>query len=177
MSILLQNQLAIHSSPAICGIKASNLINMKCDDNIISEIEELNNKYPRLCFYILKKNNDNALVLVYRKNILEKKLFEDDNKSFLDSIGYNTNSVDDMLKSLKERMNNDSFPHEIGVFLGYDLSDIKSYIDGKECLYTGYWKVYSNVNEKKALFNKYTRCKDVVIKMIDKGFPLENYMK
>ncbi len=177
MSILLQNALAIHSSPAICGIKASNLINMKYDDNIISEIEELNKKYPRLCFYILKKNNENALVLVYRKNILEKKLFENDNKLFLDSIGYNTNSVDDMLESLKSRMNNDSFPHEIGVFLGYDLSDIKSYIDGKACLYTGYWKVYSNVSEKKRLFDKYTRCKEAVIRMIDKGFPIENFMR
>ena len=82
-----------------------------------------------------------------------------------------------MLDSLKERINQDSFPHEIGVFLGYDLSDIKSYIDGKECLYVGYWKVYSNVSEKVKLFNKYTRCKNAVIRMLDKGFPIENYMR
>ncbi len=177
MSSLLQKLLAIHSSPAICGIKASNLINVKITDELYEEIEELNKKYPRLCFYVLKNDGNNALILIYRRNVLEKYLFEDDNKSFLDSIGYNTESVEGMLDSLKERINQDSFPHEIGVFLGYDLSDIKSYIDGKECLYVGYWKVYSNVSEKVKLFNKYTRCKNAVIRMLDKGFPIENYMR
>ena len=177
MSNLLQFQLAIHSSPAICGIKASNLINIKINDTLYEEIEELNNKYPNLCFYVLKNDGNNALILIYRRKVLEKKLFENDNKSFLNSIGYNTESVDSMLNSLKERISSDNFPHEIGVFLGYDLSDIKSYIEGKSCLYVGYWKVYSNVEKKKELFEKYTKCKNIVIKMIDKGFPIENFMR
>lgn len=177
MSSLLQSVLAIHSSPAICGIKPSNLVNIKITDELYEEIEELNRKYPRLCFYVLKNDGVNALILIYRRSVLERKLFEDDNKSFLSSIGYDTESVDTMLNSLKERMNYDSFPHEIGVFLGYDLYDIKSYIDGKECLYVGYWKVYSNVNEKKEIFNKYTKCKNTVMKMINRGFPIENFMR
>lgn len=177
MSILLQTCLAIHSSPAICGIKASNLINIKITAELYDEIEELNRKYPNLCFYVLKNDGTKALILIYRKNVLAKSLFEDDNKSFLDKNGYDTTSVETMLASLKERINEDSFPHEIGVFLGYDLSDIKSYIDGKECLYVGYWKVYSNVNAKIELFNKYTRCKNAVIRMINKGFPIENFMR
>jgi hypothetical protein len=82
-----------------------------------------------------------------------------------------------MLLSLRERMEEDSFPHEIGVFLGYDLSDIKSFIEGKECLYVGYWKVYSNVEEKMEIFDKYARCKNAVMRMIDKGYPIENYMR
>ena len=177
MSSLLQHVLAIHSSPAICGIKASNLINIQSTDELYEEIEELNKKYPRLCFYVLKNDGKSALILIYRKDVLEKKLFEDDNKSFLGSIGYDTRSVDSMLNSLKEKMNYETFPHEIGVFLGYDLSDIKSYMDGKECLYVGYWKVYSNVNEKKQIFDKYTKCKNVVLRMLDKGFPIENFMR
>ncbi len=177
MSSLLENVLANHSSPAICGIKASNLINIKITDELYEEIEELNNKYPRLRFYVLKNDGKNALILIYRKEVLEKKLFEDDNKSFLDSIGYDTKSVEGMLNSLKERMEDELFPHEIGVFLGYDLSDIKSYIDGKECLYVGYWKVYSNVNEKKLIFDKYTKCKNAVLRMLNKGFPIENFMR
>ena len=124
MSKVLEQLLAFHSSPAICGIKASNLINIKYSDSIYLEIEELNKKYPRLCFYILKRNKDNVLVLVYRKKVLAKKLNEDDNKSFLLEQGYDVSSVDSMLLCLKERMENDDFPHEIGVFLGYDLSDI-----------------------------------------------------
>ena len=86
-------------------------------------------------------------------------------------------SVDSMLLCLKERMENDDFPHEIGVFLGYDLSDIKAFIKGNACLYVGYWKVYSRVDEKIELFNKYTKCREIVNKMIDKGYPIENFMR
>ena len=69
MSNLLQNILAIHSSPAVCGIKPSNLINVKITDELYEEIEELNKKYPRLCIYVLKNDGCNALILIYRKTI------------------------------------------------------------------------------------------------------------
>ena len=177
MSSLLQNMLAIHSSPAICGIKASNLINIKISDELYEEIEELNNRYPNLCFCVLKNDGTNALILVYRRKVLERYLFKNDNKSFLDSIGYNTESVDEMLSHLKERITMDSFPHEIGVFLGYELEDIKSYIEGEKCLYVGYWKVYSKVQEKKEIFDKFTKCRNAVIRMLNKGFPIENFMR
>ncbi len=39
MSKVLEQLLAFHSSPAICGIKASNLINIKYSDSIYNEIE------------------------------------------------------------------------------------------------------------------------------------------
>lgn len=177
MSTILEQLLANHSSPAICGLKASNLINIKYNDSIYKEIEELNKLYPSLCFYILKKENDMVLILIYRKKVLEKKLFENENILFLKQLGYDTTSVEKMLLCLKDKMTKDEFPHEIGVFLGYDLSDIKSFINGNKCLYVGYWKVYSNLEEKMKLFNKYTKCREIVMKMIDKGYPLENFMR
>ena len=177
MSKILEQVLATHSSPAICGLKASNLINIKYYDSIYLEIEELNKKYPRVCFYILKRNKDSVLVLVYRRNVLERKLNEEDNKSFLFDLGYDVISVDSMLSCLKERIKLKDFPHEIGVFLGYDLSDIKSFIKGNTCLYVGYWKVYSKVDEKIELFNKYNKCREIVNKLIDKGYPIENFMR
>ena len=38
------------------------------------------------------------------------------------------------------------FPHEMGAFLGYPLSDVKGFIEheGKDFLCSGYWKVYSD---------------------------------
>ena len=85
--------------------------------------------------------------------------------------------IESMLDDLKNRLNNEDFPHEIGVFLGYDLDDIKSFIEGEECIYVGYWKVYSKLNEKLEIFNKYTRCRNCVINLIDKGFPIESFMR
>ena len=177
MSTQLQRALAIHSAPALCGIKASNLINVDYSDDLFKEIEELNKKFTNFRFFILKKDKNKVLILIYRKRVLEIELNRNSNKEFLKELGYDVSSIDSMLLCLKERIAYDDFPHEIGVFLGYDLSDIKSFIENKKCLYTGYWKVYSNLDEKLELFSKYTRCKNCVIKMIDKGFPIENFMK
>lgn len=177
MSTQLQRALAIHSAPALCGIKASNLINVDYSDDLFKEIEELNKKFTNFRFYILKKDKNKVLILIYRKRVLERELNRNSNKEFLKELGYDVSSIDSMLQCLNGRIAYDNFPHEIGVFLGYDLSDIKSFIENKKCLYTGYWKVYSNLDEKLELFSKYTRCKNCVIKMIDKGFPIENFMK
>ena len=177
MSTQLQRALAIHSAPALCGIKASNLINVDYSDDLFKEIAELNKKFTNFRFFILKKDKNKVLILIYRKRVLERELNRNSNKEFLKELGYDVSSIDSLLLCLKERIAYDDFPHEIGVFLGYDLSDIKSFIENKKCLYTGYWKVYSNLDEKLELFSKYTRCKNCVIKMIDKGFPIENFMK
>jgi len=177
MSKALERLLAIHSSPAICGIKASNLICIDYSESIYKEIEELNNKYIKLRFYILKKTDSKVLILVYRKNVFEKEIYKEENIKYLASIGYDTNTIDDMLNDLKDRLLNDEFPHEIGVFLGYDLNDIKSFIDGDKCIYVGYWKVYSNLGEKLNIFNRYTRCRNCVINLINKGYPIENFMR
>ncbi|MCR5232196.1 MAG: DUF3793 family protein, partial [Acholeplasmatales bacterium] len=88
-----------------------------------------------------------------------------------------TRSIDNMLNDLKERLKDNEFPHEIGVFLGYDLDDIKSFIKGEKCIYVGYWKVYSKLNEKLEIFDKYTKCKECVINLINKGFPIESFMR
>ena len=177
MSIFLERTLAIHSSPAICGIKASNLINIKYSDDLFKEIEELNSKYPNLSFNILRIIGDKALILIYRKNVLDNELKKKENINYLKSLGYDVSSTSSMINCLKEKIKDNDFPHEIGVFLGYDLSDIKSFVSGKKCIYVGYWKVYSNLEEKKKIFNRYTRCKDCVTRLIDRGFPIENFMR
>ena len=183
MSRKLARILAIHSAPAICGIKASNLIN--CSDNeiesIIEEIEELNKIHnPKVYFKILKVFKDRFLLLVYKRDILEKYIFDENNKNFLISLGYrDSDNLDDYLETLIIRLNtNPDFPHEVGIFLGYDLNDIIEFLNGnKNPIMTGYWKVYSNKLEKEKVFNKYTRCKNCVCKLVDKGFPIENFMK
>ena len=177
MSKTLEKLLALHSSPAICGIKPSNLICIDYDEEIYKEIEELNKSYPKLCFHILKKTENKVLILVYRKQIFERLLNKIEYINYLNNLGYDTSSINSMLEDLRERLSFDSFPHEIGVFLGYDLDDIKSYIDGKKCIYVGYWKVYSKLNEKLQIFNKYTKCRECVINLISKGFPIENFMR
>ena len=177
MSRFLERVLAFHSSPAICGIKAANLISLDYYDSLQEEIGELNLKYQNISFYILQIKNNKVLILVFRKKVLEKHLFENNKKEFLESLGYNTSSIDTMLKDLVSRMELDVFPHEVGVFLGYSLDDIKAFMEGHECLYVGYWKVYSDVEAKKELFERFTRCRNCVTRLVNKGYSLENFMR
>ena len=182
MSDILARMIAIHSSPAICGIKASNLVSFDINEfrDIEEEINELNKLYgPNICFKIMSCKNGRVLVLVYKKKVMDKTLSLKSNEMFLANLGYNIESTDSMIECLKERLNQrDDFPHEIGIFLGYDLNDTIEFLHGnKNCLYVGCWKVYSNVDEKKALFNRYNRCRDCLVKLVDKGYPLENFLR
>lgn len=181
MSSTLAFEFANHCAPAICGIKSSNLINCKFDlfDDLIGEIEELNKKYnPNYKFVILKKTRNNALILVYKTNVLENTIYEVNNYNYLYGIGYPLNEgIDCVIEHLKERINNFSdFPHEIGVFLGYSLDDVLAFNDKtKKCLYVGIWKVYYDVEGKLKIFEKYNRCRDVVVKLLNKGFNIEKF--
>ena len=183
MSNTLAYLLANHCAPAICGIKASNLINCRFDmyDNLLEEIDELNQKYnPRYEFIVLKKTRNNALILVYKRQVLEDSVYKEDNMLYLKENGYPVyDGLDCMLEYLKDRLaNNKDFPNEIGVFLGYSLDDIIAFNDkNKECLYVGIWKVYYDVEGKLKIFEKYNKCRNVVIKLLDNGFNIERIFR
>ncbi len=183
MSNTLAYLLANHCAPAICGIKASNLINCRFDiyNNLLEEIEELNEKYnPKYEFIVLKKVGNNALILVYKKEVLENTIYKEDNILYLKKNGYPIScGIDSMLEYLKERLkNNKEFPNEIGVFLGYSLDDIIAFNDkNKECLYVGIWKVYYDVERKLKIFKKYNKCRNVVIRLLDNGFNIERIFR
>lgn len=182
MSELFSRVLALHSAPAICGIKASNLISCNLDEisNLLNDISEVNQNYnPSLYIKILQVKNRRALILVYRKNVLEQCLFDTNKLCFLNNLGYpKEKNIDLLLNYLKTRLNNsDSFPHEIGIFLGYELTDVLGFINHDICLYSGLWKVYSNKEEKIELFKKFKQCTKTVITYLNNGYKLENFMK
>ena len=182
MSKILERLLAFHSSPAICGIKASNLICCSLSKifNLLEEIDEVNKNYnPTIYIKILQIKNDRVLILVYRRSILESCLRDHEKLSFLNSIGYPfTDNIDCLLDYLRYRLNTStSFPHEIGIFLGYELSDVLGFINNKECLYSGPWKIYSNIESKIKLFDKYEKCRTRVLHYIDNGYNINVFMK
>ena len=94
----------------------------------------------------------------------------------LEEKGYPCENSDCCIVQLVKHLKNDkSFPHEIGLFLGYPPSDVKGFMNnprkGVKCI--GCWKVYSNECEAKKLFEKYVRCRDIYRKEAQHGKPLE----
>ena len=65
----------------------------------------------------------------------------------------------------------DSFPHEIGIFLGYPLGDVMGFIQnaGKNCKCSGCWKVYCDECEARRLFAQFQKCREIYARLWNQG--------
>lgn len=68
-----------------------------------------------------------------------------------------------------------TFPHEIGLFLGYPPEDVSGFIENKpgSCKCVGHWKVYGNMAEAQRMFDQYKKCTDVYCRCWAAGESLE----
>ena len=76
------------------------------------------------------------------------------------------------LTPLRRRLaENEEFPHEIGLFLGYPPEDVCGFIENKaacaQCV--GCWKVYGDVESAKRKFAQYEKCTRVYNDLFDQG--------
>lgn len=178
---MLADLLVEYCSPTLAGIKTANLFNFSYGSHSHAEMalilalwnRRLNSKGVSL--KALRISKENALLYVYR----EKKLKEDFSKNgvaeFLSSCGYDVTDIQSCIERLSKRIcKSKSFPHEIGLFLGYPLGDVTGFIEnkGKNSLYTGFWKIYCNKNETLKIFEKYKKCRKVYQKLYNGGKPL-----
>lgn len=160
----LDELLIQYCSPTLAGIKNSNMFSaavmeQSCIDRCLKYGNgRLNHKGVYLRCLRFRKGN--ALILVYRKRALEKSLKDPEVRAFLLKEGYGALAdVDECLDVLGNRMMTDVFPHEIGVFLGYPLEDVKGFIEngGEKPLLVKYWKVYSDVENTRSWFDRMDR--------------------
>lgn len=176
---MLEALLAYHCAPAFAGIKPSNIAACQKSKfpDLYKDIDKLNDELNRKDIYIeiLCECERRALLIVYRKKVLEKHLRERNNRAFLSGYGYPENGdIDDYINFLKKRLANDTFPHEIGVFLGYPLRDIYAFINHRDegCLLIGEWKVYHNAGEAEKMFSRFRACRKALVKRVTDGMTL-----
>lgn len=183
MSEKFEKTVCFHCASALCGLKSSNLVNLSYHTfpSLKEDLETLNRLFsPKINFTVLKSTETAILVLVWKKEALRKALFCEANYQYLLKHGYSkTKDIYLYIELLKEKLNNNAtFPHEIGVFLGYDLDDVIEFEKGnKYSIFTGYWKVYSNLDTKLQTFAKFTKCRNTFISLLDKGYSLELLLK
>lgn len=175
-----EEMLIAHCAPTLAGIKTGNLFNCKCKSNcyLQKQIEIWNQKLNPKGVHItsLKTMNERTLVYVYRPKKLEKDISCQETKTFLNTQGYTADNMDHYIQQLSNRLYAcDEFPHEIGLFLGYPLEDVKAFIEnkGKGCKCVGYWKVYGNEQKAKDTFEKYRRCTCIYRKKLQEGRTLD----
>lgn len=169
-----------HCAPTLAGLKMGNLFSTMFNDinllqNAIKKLNSiLNPKGVTLC--ILKVCGDRALVYVYRSDKVKSYFNKSDVREFLYDNGYMYNNLKECIDYLSHKICLcKEFPHEIGLFLGYPLEDIKAFISnkGKNCKCSGCWKVYFNEEDALKTFARYKKCTDVYCKKFSEGLTIE----
>jgi len=160
--------IGYHCAPAIRGIKLSNLVSIPRDMNeqIQFVLTEYNKEFNEkgLFFFELCRCKARRLLLVFREKQLRDYVRQPAVMTFLKAYGYHDRmSIMEMLEHLRYRMEASiDFPHEIGVFLGYPLKDVKCFISRRGSGYhmCGEWKVYHDVVDAQRSFLCYKACRE-----------------
>ena len=173
---LIEKCLVEHCSATLASMKSANLFNMTfVDDTDIEEQIEFWNqcmKEKGIRLYILRRQENRVLVYVYRKKQLEVSLNRPGVAKFLKQYGYGSTDVEYALDRLKSRIGeNNEFPHEIGIFLDYPLGDVIGFIlnEGRNFKCVGCWKVYSDQCEAERAFAKFSKCREVYMRLWNQG--------
>ena len=167
--------IANQCAPVLTDVKPSNLLILTNEEEeAFLQMEELPG-ISRLCLY---EGEHKSTWLLCRRDRLESELVWPQTGEFLKQYGYRMvqESLDEKLLRLQYRFaeykeGRQPFPHEMGVFLGYPLGDVKGFIEhhGKEYLCSGYWKVYRDEQKAKSTFQLYQSVRDAVLQLIMAG--------
>jgi hypothetical protein len=170
------NIIVENCSPTLAGIKTGNIFTI--DRSLISDIKEelceLNQCFTDkgLRAIPLKITEKNVLIYLYRPDKLKADLESKEAKDILLEKGYSCNSIEGDIVHLIHHIHNDgSFPHEIGLFLGYPPVDVKGFMEdtrkGVKCV--GYWKVYGDKEKAEKTFSSYRKCTEIYKKCLSGG--------
>ncbi len=165
--------LAIHCAPILSGSKAANIMTVTVHefDRIGYLLQGTGIRYR-----FLKTKGDKGILYLYREKRLRQYLEQEEIQKFLSEYGYDEVDIAKMLNLLSKRiqMYNDQdavFPHEIGVFLEYPLGDVKGFLanEGKNFMYSGYWKVYQDLQGAVRRFTQYDMERELTIQALMQG--------
>lgn len=174
-----EKDLIENGSPTLAGIKTGSL--MSCPyvsrTDIMSEIREFNDQLvPRgLCLYPLRFRNGRVLVYLFRPAFLQRDLQKEEVIHLLKRSGYEKTDYAFCMKELMRRLcAEQSFPHEIGLFLSYPPEDVKGFMENRAQNYkcVGTWKVYGDEEAAKARFASFRKCTDIYCREWEKGTKL-----
>ncbi len=150
-------------APTLAAIKTGSLFNcpVACAEEVTEGLRQVNLCLlcKGVCAIPLRIRGGRALVYLYRPAMLERDLSDPLAVKILREAGYPVGNVNRQIAHLIHRLReSNSFPHEIGLFLGYPPVDVRGFMEHKTCKCTGLWKVFES-DETQA--QRYcTRCRN-----------------
>lgn len=173
---MLEKDLIVHCAPTLAGIKCAGLFNhyYASPNGAIKELSGISQKLSAKGVQIeaLTWRKEAVLIYLYRPTLVERQLRKPGVRELLQKYDYPSEGITEYLQQLKKRIReNQCFPHEIGIFLGYPLEDVIGFIEnrGKNCKYCGFWKVYCNEEETKKYFTRLEKCNSIYSQIFAAG--------
>lgn len=182
--ITFWQKLAMHTAPTLLGIKCGSLISLSTSDFDINEhIRIFNSKAHVKSLKIRKlcECKGHSLLLIYNENLMQSRLADNEVKSLLAYFGYSSDfSAEEYLNRLGVRLSeNETFPHEIGIFLDYPTEDVIGFMKhkGENYKLCGCWKVYGNEEKARRTFSNYAKCRSFLCNKLNQGVDLYHALK
>lgn len=176
----LKTQLALQCAPLLTGIKLSNLLTVARDH--AEDVERLF-RDTDITVHTLYRTEHRITLLLFREKELLAYLNRKEVKETMKLFGYQTLRLIDIFEKLcaryqKYMSDHQSFPHELGLLLGYPVEDVVGFIEneGRNYLYSGYWKVYGNVTRARSTFERYNAAREEAIRLISAGMEITEYV-
>ena len=182
----LASCIADYIAATVAGEKPATLMSLSKTHHMLFDLW---NKFSKELFYTnnidyckLKGSDISEIVLFYHRPKIEELLKEKEIKQFLSNQGYKTDSLEDILDLLKSRYSSfqspQEFPHEIGIFLGIPLKDVKGFmgLSSLSCAEISRirWIVYGNPKSSLEVMERYKESEDRVRTLLTSG---ENPLK
>jgi hypothetical protein len=181
---MTDDYLVRHCAPTLAGIKTASLFTCPYDEKerLLDAIRRMNQRLRAKGLRVLplRFSDKKALIYLYRPARLSADLRDGTAEKILRQCGYPCNSCGHCVVKLVQRLREqEEFPHEIGLFLGYPPEDVAGFIQhkGQDFAYSGYWKVYVNERETRALFDLYADCTQDFCLRLEGGASLPDLVK
>lgn len=166
-------QFALQCAPLILGLRSSLFLTvtdwqLKRIGNILRD--------RKISFYKISENRGRMAVLLFYEKKMKEYFADDSVRKLLSSLGYSAGNLYDFMEHFAKRyeeflQKGNTFPHEMGIFLGYPPEDVIGYLEnaGNNYLCAGYWKVYENAQEKRRMFSQFDWAQSVLVSLILQG--------
>jgi len=178
----LTAHLMLECSEVLAGVKPANLLSLvnrtrPCGRNLYqlwqAHHEELIIRIPDLTFIALQTKPQALLLLCYNHRVLDRHLSHAGIRILLQKAGYDVcGTCEALIGELQHRIiNNTTFPHEIGLFIGYPAKDVAAFMGMVKLKFTcqGPWKIYGNPVHSLALADQYRCCRNRMSAVLASG--------
>ncbi len=167
-------------APTLAGLKTGNMFTCPYENEaeLLDTLRNLNRRLRSkgLRLVPLRISQQRALLYLFRPKKLSQDLAHSSAEEILRCCGYCTGSCEKCVRQLTKKLRQqEDFPHEIGLFLGYPPEDVRGFMENRDCgcKCTGCWKVYGDEAAAKKKFSQYKKCSKIYWDLWRSGKSLE----